>query len=51
MSWKITHFRPPVSTYSVLILPAFAWQIAIVWAAVVALSATQRMLAGYRLLR
>lgn len=34
-----------------LILPAFAWQIAIGWAAVVALSATQRMVAGYRLLR
>jgi phosphatidylglycerophosphate synthase len=34
-----------------LILPSFAWQIAIGWAAVVALSATQRMVAGYRLLR
>ncbi len=34
-----------------LILPAFAWQIAIGWAVVVALSAMQRMIAGYRLLR
>jgi len=34
-----------------LILPAFAWQIAIGWAAVVAFSAAQRMIAGYRLLR
>lgn len=34
-----------------LILPSFAWQIAIGWAAVVALSAIQRMVAGYRLLR
>lgn len=34
-----------------LILPQFAWQVAIGWAAVVTVSATQRMIAGYRLLR
>ena len=31
-----------------LLLPAIAWQIALVWAAVVALSAAQRIVAGYR---
>ena len=31
-----------------LLLPAVAWQIALVWAAVVALSAAQRIVAGYR---
>lgn len=31
-----------------LILPALAWQIALVWAAVVGVSATQRVLTGYR---
>ena len=34
-----------------LILPAIAWQIAGVWAALVAVSAVQRMVLGYRLLR
>jgi phosphatidylglycerophosphate synthase len=34
-----------------LILPQFAWQVAIGWAAVVTVSAAQRMIAGYRLLR
>lgn len=34
-----------------LIVPAFAWQIAAVWAAFVAVSAVQRILVGYRLLR
>ena len=34
-----------------LLLPAVAWQVAWVWAAVVALSAGQRMVAGYRSLR
>ena len=33
-----------------LLLPAIAWQIALVWAAVVALSAAQRIVAGYRTL-
>jgi len=33
-----------------LIVPAFAWQIAIGWAVVVSISAVQRMIAGYRLL-
>lgn len=34
-----------------LVLPEFAWQVASGWAVVVAISATQRMIAGYRLLR
>ena len=34
-----------------LIAPALAWQIAIVWAVFVAVSATQRVVVGYRLLR
>lgn len=34
-----------------LLLPAVAWQVAWVWAAVVALSAAQRVVAGYRALR
>lgn len=34
-----------------LILPDFAWQVAIGWAVVVTISAIQRMIAGYRLLR
>ncbi|MDP5183590.1 CDP-alcohol phosphatidyltransferase family protein [Blastococcus sp. BMG 814] len=34
-----------------LLLPAVAWQVAWGWAAVVALSAAQRMVAGYRALR
>lgn len=34
-----------------LILPFWAWQLAIVWAAFVGLSAVQRMVAGYRALR
>ncbi len=33
-----------------LLLPAIAWQIALAWAAVVALSAAQRIVAGYRAL-
>ena len=33
-----------------LLLPAIAWQIALVWAAVVALSGAQRIVAGYRAL-
>lgn len=31
-----------------LLLPAYAWQVALGWAAVVALSAAQRVVAGYR---
>ena len=31
-----------------LLLPVFAWQIAVVWAAFVALSSAQRIVAGYR---
>ncbi|WP_430869193.1 CDP-alcohol phosphatidyltransferase family protein [Demequina aurantiaca] len=34
-----------------LIVPFFAWQIAVGWAAVVFISALQRMASGYRLLR
>ncbi|MBH0130375.1 CDP-alcohol phosphatidyltransferase family protein [Salinibacterium sp. NK8237] len=34
-----------------LIVPFFAWQIAIVWSIIVFVSATQRMIVGYRLLR
>lgn len=34
-----------------LILPFWAWQIALIWAAFVAISATQRIVAGYRALR
>lgn len=34
-----------------LIFPAAAWQIAALWALVVSISATQRIVAGYRLLR
>ncbi|MDJ0336131.1 CDP-alcohol phosphatidyltransferase family protein [Salinibacterium sp. G-O1] len=34
-----------------LIVPAFAWQIAVGWAAIVMISAVQRMIVGYRLLR
>lgn len=34
-----------------LILPFWAWQIALIWAAFVAVSATQRIVAGYRALR
>lgn len=34
-----------------LLLPAFAWQLALVWAAVVAVSAGQRLVGGYRDLR
>ncbi len=34
-----------------LLLPAFAWQVAIGWAAVVVVSAVQRMVLGYRRLR
>ena len=34
-----------------LIFATVAWQIAVVWAAVVAISALQRMVAGYRSLR
>ncbi len=34
-----------------LILPMFAWQIAVAWAAVVAASSVQRVVAGYRDLR
>lgn len=34
-----------------LILPFWAWQIALVWAAFVAVSAVQRIVAGYRALR
>ena len=49
---KVAEGTETIVVHSVwLILPAFAWQIAIGWAAVVALSATQRMVAGYRLLR
>jgi len=33
-----------------LLLPAIAWQIALVWAAVVALSSAHRIVAGYRAL-
>ena len=33
-----------------LIFSVFAWQIAVVWAAVVAISSTQRIVAGYRAL-
>ena len=33
-----------------LLLPAIAWQITLVWAAVVAISAAQRIVAGYRAL-
>lgn len=33
-----------------LLLPAIAWQIALVWAGVVALSSAQRIVAGYRAL-
>jgi len=34
-----------------LVLPFFAWQIAVVWSAFVLASAIQRMVVGYRLLR
>lgn len=34
-----------------LILPFWAWQLAVVWAAVVAVSAVHRMVVGYRALR
>ncbi len=34
-----------------LILPFWAWQIALVWVVIVGISATQRMVAGYRALR
>lgn len=34
-----------------LIFPFFAWQIAVVWAVFVGISAVQRMVAGYRALR
>lgn len=34
-----------------LLLPVYAWQIAVVWAAVVAVSSVQRVVAGYRDLR
>ncbi|GAA1212104.1 CDP-alcohol phosphatidyltransferase family protein [Rhodoglobus aureus] len=34
-----------------LLLPFFAWQIALVWSVVVFVSAIQRMIVGYRLLR
>ncbi|RVW02476.1 CDP-alcohol phosphatidyltransferase family protein [Rhodococcus spongiicola] len=34
-----------------LVFSAFAWQIAVVWAAVVAVSSVQRIIAGYRALR
>lgn len=34
-----------------LLFPAVSWQIAVVWAAVVAVSAAQRMVGGYRALR
>ncbi|MEY2848178.1 MAG: hypothetical protein RI885_843 [Actinomycetota bacterium] len=34
-----------------MLLPMFAWQLAIVWAAFVAVSAVQRMVVGYRSLR
>ena len=34
-----------------LILPQWAWQIALVWAGFVAVSATQRIIVGYRALR
>ena len=34
-----------------LILPFWAWQIALVWVVVVGVSATQRLVAGYRALR
>lgn len=34
-----------------LIVPMFAWQIAVLWAAFVALSAIQRIVVGYRALR
>jgi phosphatidylglycerophosphate synthase len=34
-----------------LIVPFFAWQIAVVWAVFVGVSAVQRMVAGYRALR
>ncbi|MGV8896315.1 MAG: CDP-alcohol phosphatidyltransferase family protein [Rhodoglobus sp.] len=34
-----------------LIVPAFAWQIAVGWAAIVTISGIQRMIVGYRLLR
>ena len=34
-----------------LILPAFAWQLAVLWAGFVAVSATQRIVVGYRTLR
>ncbi|MBY3792652.1 CDP-alcohol phosphatidyltransferase family protein [Rhodococcus fascians] len=33
-----------------LLLPGISWQIAVVWAAVVAVSSTQRIIAGYRAL-
>lgn len=34
-----------------LIFPAFAWQIATIWAILVLVSATQRIISGYRILR
>ncbi|GAA1346922.1 CDP-alcohol phosphatidyltransferase family protein [Arthrobacter roseus] len=34
-----------------LIFPAFAWQIATIWAILVLASATQRIISGYRILR
>ncbi len=34
-----------------MLLPMFAWQLAIAWAAFVAASAAQRIVAGYRILR
>ncbi|MGB6073508.1 MAG: CDP-alcohol phosphatidyltransferase family protein, partial [Rhodococcus sp. (in: high G+C Gram-positive bacteria)] len=33
-----------------LLLPGISWQIAVVWAAVVAVSSGQRIIAGYRAL-
>ncbi|KQU55294.1 hypothetical protein ASG84_22965 [Rhodococcus sp. Leaf278] len=33
-----------------LLLPGISWQIAVIWAAVVAVSSTQRIIAGYRAL-
>lgn len=49
---KVAEGTETIVVHSVwLILPDFAWQVAIGWAVVVTISAIQRMIAGYRLLR
>lgn len=49
---RITEGTETIFVHSLwLIVPALAWEIAIVWAVFVAVSATQRVVVGYRLLR